>query len=152
MLCVSQAGDVTQVELLHALAACVRAGAELSIDMLLQLNPDLHTLPIEGEAGLTALHLAARIGSDRVLSALLVHQVHVLDPPCCLDTSAGPSLCLTGLEEASNDVYMYQPLQTYNGHPLYVGHVRGKYIYYYEPQEEDEVRGFAISDSSQLRP
>lgn len=44
-----------------------------------------------------------------------------------------PSVAVTALGPEYDDVYLNQLPLSYNGHPVYVGHRLGRYLFYYEP-------------------
>ena len=56
-----------------------------------------------------------------------------------VDEALGHSLRIQGFDATreKNDVYLYQPLQTYNGRPLYVGQAHGQYVYFLERTPTD---------------
>jgi len=101
-----------------------------------------------------------------MLDVLLgAHETGPLDPPCQVGFPTGRSLLITALEGV-NDLYVSQPQLLYdralpscptgsarwvgrgggpgpNDHPVYIGHSRGHYIYYYvhQPTEPPPAYG-----------
>ena len=141
--CEAQANEAPDVELAHLLAAAIEHEALASMDALLRKRPQLHTLPLAGYGNLTATHHAARNGHRKALEHLLAHHsasglLGIPEPLYLVDQDGAHSLCLRGLDEEDNDVYLYQPLLTYNAHAVYMGHLHGKYIYYYVPHGKAE--------------
>eukprot|EP00668_Euglena_longa_P036862 GGOE01047417.1.p1 GENE.GGOE01047417.1~~GGOE01047417.1.p1 ORF type:complete len:2570 (-),score=549.43 GGOE01047417.1:1047-8666(-) len=126
---------VTEIELAHMLAVAVHHSALSVIQLLLQANPQLPSVPIVQEKGSNTLRLAARTGNLPVLLLLLQTAPCCLDPNCQVDPNGPQSLVIRGLPEA-NDVYILQPFLTYNDRPIYVGNDHGRYIYFYDPAED----------------
>ena len=143
-------GDLTEVELVHILAAAIRSSNHDAVTKLLEVQPNLHTIPMAEEGGLTATHFAARTGNRAILQTLLMDQQTFLDALCTHDPCAEHSLHIEGLkgEDDENDLYVFQPLLSYNGRAVYIGHLHGKYIYYYSDEhgEKQEYRpGWCVS-------
>ena len=99
---------------------------------LLELRPALHNYSV-GTAP-SARHMAAAAGNREVLQ-LLLDREGPLDPFWDVG-KAVYSLCVTGLDDEHNDLYVCQPPLTYNRKPVYVGHTCGKYLYYYHPTSQ----------------
>ena len=129
-----------QVELVHVLAAAIRHSNLDAVQKLLHVDAELYTVPIAEEGGLTGIHYAARTGNCAILRALIARQPTFLDPLCQADARAEHSLVIEGLreEDSENDLYVHQPLLAYNGRPVFVGHLHGKYIYYYVSDAADK--------------
>ena len=130
---------VWEEELRCVFADMVASGAVDTALELLRLHPGLAAAPLEGPEGpLPAAALAARSGNGPLLQRLLAEVSGPVDSPggAALD---GRSVRVEGLSGAADgsvdDVYVLQPLLTYNLRPVYVGHAHGHYLYYYEDLE-----------------
>eukprot|EP00667_Euglena_gracilis_P000162 EG_transcript_162 len=141
-----QAGKGTAEELVHLLAFAVRYEAEGTMAVLLEINPELASMPVAQEGGTTPMHLAARLGNLPALQLLLQVQPYCLDPVCMVDPGAPCSLSIRGLNDETNDVYVLQPYALYNDRPFYIGAGRGQYLYFYEPTgSSQQAAGWAVT-------
>ena len=109
------------------------AAPALQVIQELRSHAHLLTVPVSGKQGRTLMHLAVQSRNLPVLS--LVCDAAALTALCRhVDEGLGHSLAFTGLDPGLNDIYVLQPLLSFNGQPLYVGHERGHYLFYYEPR------------------
>ena len=119
-------------ELACVLGTFIVGGNLEGMATLLELRPALHNYSVG--AAPSARHTAAAAGNREVLQQLLERE-GPLDPFWDVG-KAVYSLCVTGLDDEHNDVYVCQPPLTYNRKPVYVGHTCGKYLYYYHPTSQ----------------
>jgi len=129
----AESSEVTPQELSHLLAAAVEAGSVDMVSRLLAVDPTLPCQPISHKGGRSAIHLAARSGMLHILKVLLQTHPYVLDPVCPFDAEAPCSISIKGAEKDENDLYIIQPQIMYNNNPFFVGHSKGKYVYFYKP-------------------
>ena len=142
--CRDQGTRLTDLELVLMLATAVCNDCPSStVLQLLRLRPHrrLHTYDVPGwpndvRCTTSVMYWAARNGRLDLLQALPLdgqpdEWVHGDDESKC-------SLCLQGLSDDADDVYVYQPLLTYNDRSVYVGHTTGNYIYYYVQDPNDK--------------
>eukprot|EP00667_Euglena_gracilis_P021464 EG_transcript_23521 len=65
--------------------------------------------------------------------SLLFQQSPPAPSPHRLETPGLWSVAVTALGPEYDDIYLNQLPLSYNGHPVYVGHRLGRYLFYYEP-------------------
>ena len=121
---------MSDLELAHALAAAAATPtAAAATTALLARRPDIAEHPLPGLP--RARHRAAAAGNLPVLRVLLDHHRGWLDvPPAPCGVR---SLVITGLGPKQNDLYIYQPLLSYNRQPVFIGSTFGLYVYSYDP-------------------
>eukprot|EP00667_Euglena_gracilis_P008794 EG_transcript_8917 len=76
---------------------------------------------------------AARSPGRRPSQLLSFRQSSPTPSPHRRETPAAWSVAVTALGPEYDDVYLNQLPLSYNGHPVYVGHRLGRYLFYYEP-------------------
>ena len=123
----------SDVELAELLAQAVERAANHVVEYLLAARPQCHALPPRGRDHRSLVCVAAAAGNLRAVELLLARCAEP-ERPSRADR-AHCSLAVAGLGPELDDVYVHEPVLSYNRFAVFIGLERGLYLYYYTRTE-----------------